>query len=89
MRSEGAGQESNLQNHGLRSGSRVVSTVISMTDEVVESETYGALPLSYGATFLQVAPAGFEPAPPGYEPWTPIRQSVMFPGLLFRTATKV
>src|SRR5262245_24511524 len=43
------------------------------TNEVGESEVYGALPLSYGATscftagfaVLQVAPMGFEPTTPG------------------------
>ena len=41
--------------------------LFKMTDEVVESETYGALPLSYGATLIGIAPAGFEPATPGFE----------------------
>jgi len=95
--SEGAGRESNLQNHVLHSGSRVcivpdevfargnlrvsscfttvllgtgetrtrtilrsqspdvlqqsVGMLFQMIDEVVERETYGALPLSYGAKF--------------------------------------
>ena len=35
-----------------------------MTDEVVESEWYGALPLSYGAV-VEIAPVGFEPTIPG------------------------
>jgi hypothetical protein len=56
-----------------------VGTCISKrTNEVVESETYGALPLSDGATWLYVAPMGLEPISPAPEACTPIRQSVLF-----------
>src|SRR5262245_51990791 len=50
-----------------------VGVYFKRTNEVGESEVYGALPLSYGATscctagfaVLQVAPMGFEPTTPG------------------------
>ena len=50
-----------------------VECCFKRTNEVGESETYGALPLSYGATscytagfaVLQVAPMGFEPITAG------------------------
>ena len=35
-----------------------------VTDEVDESEIYGALPLSYGAA-IKIAPVGLEPTTPG------------------------
>jgi hypothetical protein len=36
-----------------------------VTDEVDESEIYGALPLSYGAAIKKTAPVGLEPTTPG------------------------
>ncbi len=55
-----------------------VGMLFQMTDEVVEPETYGALPLSYGAAYFKSRRWDSNPQPPGYEPCTPIRQSVMF-----------
>jgi len=44
-----------------------VECCFKRTNEVGESETYGALPLSYGATDVLVAPMGFEPTISGLE----------------------
>jgi hypothetical protein len=43
---------------------RIVRFAKKVTDEVVESEFYGALPLSYGA-MVEIAPVGLEPTTPG------------------------
>jgi hypothetical protein len=70
---ESAGQESNLVNHVLRTGSRVYFK----RPTKFWSETYGALPLSYSAT-LGLRWWDSNPRPPAYKACTPNRQSVCF-----------
>jgi len=71
---EGAGRDSNLLNHVLRSGSRVC---IKKIDEVVNQRRYGALPFELRRyNDFEWRRRDSNPQPPGCEPCTPNRQSI-------------
>jgi hypothetical protein len=69
VREKGAGRDSNLQNHVLRTGSRACfrSCIISVKGDRrgFDQRLYAALPLSYASEIDSVEAAGLEPATRG------------------------